>query len=85
MPTKAEIEASATTPLKPDQSELKIWTWHKVSEELPENNLEVLLLTVAGDRTVGHYWTINEAWVTDLGGFPKTSITHWCMLPEKPE
>lgn len=85
----ATIAASATTPLKPDDSERKIWTWHDARAELPPKDnstesIEVLLFTMSGDYIIGRYWLTLDAWQTDLGELPKPIVTHWCMLPEKP-
>jgi len=80
----AKIAASATTPLNPDESERQFHTWHDAKQEKPQENVESLLYTIVHNFTIGHWYSLNEVWITDLGTFQQGTVTHWAVLPDAP-
>ena len=60
--------------------------WIPVSERLPENENEVLMVDNMGDRYLGAYMERERAWRHEDGdikgkGYP---VTHWQPLPPAP-
>lgn len=69
------------------QLKKKIVYWHDADEEIPKQNVSLLVFIPEEDNHItAGMWDVSEKWILlDEYRVPICKVTHWAYMPESPK